>query len=148
MLDRETMRAIGMMAARQARERAASEGTPANEIIDMTALLTPWKPGSMDMPAAYEAGCVYTYRGMPWRCVSAHVHHGEVGWEPGGGTALWAQKHGTDRAHALPWAAPAGAHDAYNAGEWMMGSDGALYVCQEDGTVWGPDVLPEAWAQG
>ena len=145
MLNMDTMRAIGMMVARQAREKATLDTTTANEVIDMTALLEPWKAGTMEAPVEYPADAIRTHNGAPWRCTMARTHHGETGWAPGEGNAMWTQKHGTDRAHALPWSAPAGAHDAYNVGEWMIYTDGIAYKCKQDATVWGPDTLPAAW---
>lgn len=148
MFDLEKMRAIGMLVARQAREKAASEGVAANEVIDMTALLEPWKAGTMESPVEYPKDAVRTHSGSPWRCTMAHTHHGETGWAPGESNAMWTQKHGTDRAHALPWVAPTGAHDVYMAGEWMIYTDGLAYRCMQDNTAHAPDVLPSAWGEG
>jgi len=138
-LDFETMRAIGMMVARQAREKAALDTTTANEVIDMTALLKPWAEGMQ------AAGEVVAYKGQPYKVVQAHDSTGNAAWNPKDAPALFAPYHATDRAHALPWQAPTGAHDAYMAGEWMIYTDGIAYMCRQDGTVHTPDVLPGAW---
>lgn len=139
MLDVSKLRAIGMMAARQARERATQADVTAHEVIDMAPLLTPWRPGS------YAAGDVVAYAGAPYRCAQAHDSTGNEGWTPHNAPALWAPYHGTDRAHALPWQTPTGAQDAYQAGEWMVFTDGIAYRCKQAGTVWGPDTLADAW---
>lgn len=144
MLDLNMMQAIGMTAARQARERAAQEGAAANEIIDMAALLEPWKAGTMENPVEYPQNAVRVHNEMPWRCAIAHTHHGEPGWAPGEGNSMWFPKHGTDRAHALPYVMIC-AETVYNAGEWMIWIDGLAYKCKLDGTSHGPDVLPDAW---
>lgn len=145
MLDTKTMRAIGMMVARQARGRAVEDGAAANEIIDLAPLLEPWRAGTSESPVAYTAGDVRTHASQPWKCAQAHTHSGEPGWEPGSDASLWAAYHATDAEHALPWQAPTGAHDAYNAGEWMIYTDGQTYRCTQDGTVWGPDQTPACW---
>ena len=139
MLDLKQMRAIGMMVARQARERAAQEGVEANEIIDMTALLKPWAEGQ------HTAGDVIVYNDYPYKVVQTHDSTGNPTWNPADTPALFAPYHATDKAHALPYVAPSGAHDAYNSGEWMIWTDSLAYKCKQDATVWGPDVLPAAW---
>ena len=148
MLDVETMRAMGMVLARQARAMARDEATAANEVIDIAPLLRPWQAGTMAAPVAYVAGEVYAHAGEPWRCAQGHTHSGEDGWAPGEAGALWTPYHGTDAAHARAWHAPTGAHDAYNAGEWMIWTDGMVYRCTQDATVHDPEALPSAWEQG
>ena len=145
MLNHEKFHAVGMMAAKNAREKAAADGTAANDIIDMCALLKPWTPGTMENPVEYPLNAVHVHNGMPWRCAMAHTHHGEPGWAPGEGNAMWFPKHGTDKAHALAYVAPTCAEDAYNDGEWMIWTDGLAYKCKQNATVHGPDALPAAW---
>lgn len=142
MLDLKQMRAIGMLAARQARERAVQEGVEANEIIDMTALLKPWAEGPQT------AGDVVVYNDYPYKVVQTHDSTGNPTWNPADTPALFAPYHATDKAHALPYVAPSGAHDAYNSGEWMIWTDGLAYKCKQNATVWGPDTLPDAWEVG
>lgn len=139
MLDIRKFKAVGMMAARQARDKAASDDTAANEIIDMTALLEPWTEG------AQTAGNVVVYNGYPYKVVQTHDSTGNPDWNPANTPALFAPYHATDKAHALPWVAPTGAHDAYNAGEWMIWMDGLAYECKQNATVHDPSVLPDAW---
>lgn len=137
MLDPKTMRAIGKIIARNAREVAKT--AEANEIIDLAPLLKPWREGPQN------AGDIVVHDGVPYKCVQAHDSTGNPGWTPDKTPALFAPYHATDRAHALPYAAPTGAQDAYNMGEWMIWTDAAAYLCKTDGTVWGPDELPDAW---
>lgn len=66
-------------------------------------------------------------------------------WAPGAAPALWAPYHATSAKWALPWMAPTGAHDAYQAGEYMRWADGLIYRCKVDATVHGPVALPSAW---
>lgn len=142
MFDLEKMRAIGKMMAKQAQEKAAADYEAANDIIDMSPLLKAWKPGTMDKPVTYNRFDVRTHEGLPWWCVTAHTHHGEEGWEPGSISALWAQYHGKDAAHALPFKAEG--HNPYNTGHWCSYKDVA-YECLQDGVVYPPSVLPSAW---
>lgn len=141
MLDTNTMRAIGRLAARQARTQA-KEAT-ANEVIDLGPLLEPWKAGTAESPIDYAAGDVRTYNGQPWKCVQAHDHHGELGWEPGT-VSMWGAYHATDAHHALPWAKPTGAHDMYKTGQYMIWTDGKTYRCIQN-TDRSPDEVAQAW---
>ena len=141
MLDLDTMRAIGRLAARQARKQA-KDGT-ANEVIDLGPLLEPWKAGTSESPIDYAVGDVRTYNNQPWKCVQAHTHHGEPGWEPGA-VSMWGAYHATDAHHALPWVKPTGAHDMYKAGEYMIWTDGNKYKCVQD-TAYSPEEYAQAW---
>lgn len=142
MLNLEMLRTMGMLLAKQAREKVKEEGTTANEVIELTELLTPWEPGTMESPVEHEKGEVCVYAGMPWVVVTPHTHHGETGWEPGAASALYALKHGTDAAHALPFVAEG--HNPYMTGEWCT-EEGTAYRCKRDNVVHAPGVLPEAW---
>lgn len=132
--------ALAAMARRAARDaRAAAPTAQADDVIADTALLLPWAPGK------YAVGDVRTHAGQPWRCCQAHDSTGNDAWAPGAAPALWAPYHATTSKRALPWVAPTGAHDAYQAGEYMRWTDEQIYRCTADATVHGPDVLPSAW---
>lgn len=137
--DTTTMRAIGMLMARQARALAEKEATPANDVIDLCPLLRAWKPD------VHAAGDVVAYEGAPYRCAQAHDSTATPDWTPESTPALWSPYHATDAAHALPYRAPTGAQDAYLRDEWMRWTDGQAYRCTAVSTVWGPDVRPEDW---
>lgn len=137
--DTTTMRAIGMLMARQARALAEKEDTPANDVIDLCPLLRAWKPG------VHAAGDVVAYEGAPYRCAQEHDSTATPDWTPESTPALWSPYHATDAAHALPYRAPTGAQDAYLRDEWMRWTDGQAYRCTAVSTVWGPDVRPEDW---
>lgn len=140
MLDANTMRAVGMMVARLARERAIEAGVKANEVIDLSPLLKEWKPGK------HNAGDVVVYNDYPYRVNDpGHDSTGNDSWNPEDTPALFSPYHATDAAHALPWKAPTSAADAYQAGEWMLWTDGKSYRCKQDATVWGPDILSTSW---
>lgn len=133
-------KALEAMARRAAREaRAEAPTAPADDVIADMALLQEWEPGN------YAIGDVRTHAGQPWRCCQAHDSVGNEAWAPGDVPALWAPYHATSAKWALPWAAPTGAHDAYQAGEYMRWADEQCYRCKADNTVHGPDELPSAW---
>lgn len=111
--------------------------TPA-QINESAALLRTWQPGS------YAAGDLRAYKGIPYKCVQAHDSTANIGWTPDAVPALWMQYHGTSRSTARPWLAPAGAHDQYKAGEYMIWTDGAVYEALSN-TVYSPDQYAQAW---
>ena len=121
--------ALAAMARRAAKEaRAAAATAQADDVIADSALLLPWEPGK------YAIGDVRT-----------HDSVGNEAWAPGDAPALWAPYHATSAKWALPYVQPTGAHDAYQAGEYMRWADGLIYRCKVDATVHGPVALPSAW---
>lgn len=138
----ETIRAVGRVMARYAQDNA--QELDADGAIEAAPLLKPWKTGSITQPQAYAAGDVRTDENQPWKCVQAHTHYGETGWNPAASRALWAPYHATKREYALPWVAPTNATDIYKAGEWMVWTDGETYKALQD-TDRDPAVLPYAW---
>ncbi|MBQ2991333.1 MAG: hypothetical protein IJD60_08610 [Clostridia bacterium] len=136
MPDLSRLRAVGMMAARKARETAPQE--TANGVIDLAPLLAPWKEG------AHNAGEIVLYKGYPYRVVQMHDSTGSPGWNPEEARSLFAPYHGTDAKHALAWRQPTGAHDAYMENEFMT-YGGQVYRCTADGTVHDPGVLAAGW---
>lgn len=132
--------ALAAMARRAAGEaRAAAPTAAADDVIADMALLQEWDPGK------YAVGDVRTHVGQPWRCCQAHDSTSNEIWAPGAVPALWAPYHATSAKWALSWVAPSGAHDAYQAGEYMIWADELTYKCLADATVHGPDVLPGSW---
>lgn len=139
MLDAKTMKAVGQMLARTARKTAEDESTAKNDVIDLMPLLKQWAPGD------HVLGTVVVENGAPYKVIQAHDSTNNPDWMPSTTPALFAPFHGTDKDHALPYAAPTHAGDAYMAGEWMIYTDGLTYMCKQDHTVHAPDVLPSAW---
>ena len=134
----EMARAIRAAVQRVARDSVAEAG--AAQLLATAPLLTPWAAGK------HALGAVVVLDGQVWRCCQAHDSTGNEDWRPGAAPALWSAYHAPSRALARPWVAPSGAHDAYQAGEWMVWTDGAAYRCLADGTVHDPGVTPSAWA--
>lgn len=109
------------------------------QIIACDGLVDDWTPGS------YAVGDVRNYAGQTWRCCQAHDSTSSPEWAPGAEAALWAPYHASKAAYARPWVAPSGAHDAYQSGEVMLWTDGAIYRCKQDAVVHDPGALPSAW---
>lgn len=101
-------------------------------------LVRPWRP------EAYAAGDVRVYDGIPYRCVQGHDSTQNPAWTPEAEPSLWMQYHGTTPETARPWVAPAGAHDMYRAGEYMIWTDGQMYKCLQD-TNFSPVEYAQAW---
>lgn len=141
----DTFRAIGRVMARYAQDTAST--MDADGVIEAAPLMKPWKAGSMAAPVSYAAGDVRTDENQPWKCVQAHTHHGEDGWNPAATSAraLWAPYHATRMEYALPYVPPTNAEDAYKTGEWMICTDGLAYRCIGNAVTFGPDVMPDAW---
>lgn len=130
--------------ARLTAYRAAMDAAVENAREDTAALnkvavmARPWTPG------AYAVGDVRVYGGIPYRCVQAHDSSANPGWTPDATPALWMQYHGTTPETARPWVAPAGAHDIYHAGEYMIWTDGQMYKCLQN-TNFSPVEYARAW---
>lgn len=58
---------------------------------------------------------------------------------------FWRPLHGTTPETARPWCKPvAGTTDMYHDGEYMVYTDGALYLCIVN-TVYSPEEYAQAW---
>ena len=125
-----------MREAMDAAVRAVADN--AAVINEAAAIVRAWTPG------AYCAGEVRAFEGIPYRCVQAHDSADNLNWTPGAAPALWMQYHGTTPETARAWIPPAGAHDAYRAGEYMVWTDGAVYRCLAD-TAYSPPEHADAW---
>ena len=107
--------------------------------IACMAFFEPWIPGN------YAMGDIRTdpATGYPRECIAAHDSRVNTAWtinEP----TLWKPYHSRKEEYALPWEAPAGAHDIYRAGEYMIWVDGGTYRCKAD-TNYSPADYAAAW---
>lgn len=136
MSEAQKARLTAYRAAMDAAVENVREDTAA--INRVAALARPWKPG------AYAVGDVRVYGATPYRCVQAHDSTQNPAWTPDATPALWMQYHGTTPETARPWVAPAGAHDVYRAGEYMIWTDGQMYKCLQD-TNFSPTEYAQAW---
>ena len=136
MSERQKAKLSSYRMAMDAAVEAAREDTAA--INRVATLVRPRRPG------AYAVGDVRVYGGIPYRCVQAHDSTQNPAWTPDATPALWMQYHGTTPETARPWVAPAGAHDIYRAGEYMIWTDGQMYKCLQD-TNFSPAEYAQAW---
>lgn len=135
-----TFNALAAALRRIKREAIAAAPTAdPDDVIADAALLQPWVPGN------YTTGDVRVQDGYPYKCCQAHDSSNNPDWDPVTQRALWVPYHAKTAKWALPYVAPSGAHDAYQTGEYMIWTDGQIYRCNTDNTVWGPDTLPGAW---
>ena len=108
-------------------------------------IMRPWKAGTMESPITYALNDLRTENGVPYKCTQPHTHHGEPGWNPASGSALWRRFHGVSQDNA--WEFTAVAANPYMAGEWCL-ENGEAYRCKQDNTVFAPSVLPDNWEKG
>lgn len=135
-----TFNALAAALRRIKREAIAAAPTAApDDVIADAALLRPWTPGD------YAAGDVRVQDGYPYKCCQAHDSTDNPDWDPATNRALWVPYHAKSPKWGLPYVAPTGARDAYQDGEYMIWTDGQIYRCNTDNTVWGPDTLPDVW---
>lgn len=111
-----------------------------DEMILAKDLCKPWTPGS------HLAGEHYTANKQLWTCFQPYNNAVYPDVKPG--SAAWGTfnkpYHGTTKETALPWVAPTGAHDMYQAGEYMVFTDGMIYLCVE-ATNFSPEEYAPAW---
>lgn len=136
MSNAQKARLTAYRAAMDAAVESVRENTAA--LNKVAVMARPWTPG------AYAVGDVRVYGGVPYRCVQAHDSSANPGWTPDATPALWMQYHGTTPETARPWVAPAGAHDIYRAGEYMIWTDGQMYKCLQN-TNFSPVEYARAW---
>lgn len=136
MSNAQKARLTAYRAAMDAAVESVRENTAA--LNKVAVMARPWTPGS------YVVGDVRVYDGIPYRCVQAHDSSANPAWTPDATPALWMQYHGTTPETARPWVAPAGAHDVYRAGEYMIWTDGQMYKCLQN-TNFSPVEYARAW---
>lgn len=81
--------------------------------------------------------------GAPCECIQDHDSITNTGWTIKART-LWKPWHSRSPEFALSWEKPAGAHDIYKTGEYMIYTDGKLYLCKQD-TNFSPEEYAQAW---
>ena len=84
----------------------------------------------------YTAGQMRKYGGVLYRCVTAHTS--QETWTPDAAVSLWAVCADPNAEYPV-WAAPVGAHDAYNTGDKVSHNDKKwISICNNN--VWEPGV--------
>lgn len=107
--------------------------------IACMAFFAPWTPGK------YAVGDIRTdpETGYPRECMTAHDSTVNTDWTIKT-AAIWKPYHSRKKEYALPWEAPTGAHDIYEAGEYMIWTDYKVYRCKMD-TNFSPADYAAAW---
>lgn len=91
-----------------------------------------WNPESYP----YFAGERVSYNGSFYRCIQNHTSQAD--WTPDKAVSLWVSI--SDPSEEYPeWKQPAGAHDAYNAGDKVSHNE-KHWVSDVDSNVWEPGV--------
>ena len=118
----------------------AAPNMSTDEMIRSKDLCRPWEQG------AHLVGEHYTAAGQLWTCFQAYNNAVYPDIRPG--NAAWftfnRPYHGKTKDTALPWVAPTGAHDIYQAGEYMVFTDGLIYKCLQ-ATNFSPAEYVPAW---
>lgn len=113
-----------------------------DQALEVASVYPAWTPGR-----AYDVGDYLTYGvnsvGDPQLYMVVQNHTSQADWMPDKLPALYSPVGLTDAGYPV-WSQPAGAHDAYNAGD-IVDHKGTLYRCTADGNVWSPDAYPEGW---
>lgn len=91
----------------------------------------------------YNVGDVRTSNGKLYECILAHDSTVNTTWDISVRT-LWKPYHSRKAEYALPYEAPTGSHDMYLNGEYMIWTDGNIYLCKLD-TNFNPSEYSGAW---
>lgn len=116
----------------------------ADDTITVAALYDDWADGT------YQVGDIrlawYNGSHQPWKCRQEHDTATYPDITPDGSAwrTFWIPFHGTTPETAQDWIAPSGAHDQYEAGEYMVWTDGNTYLCKQ-ATVYTPEEYGQAW---
>ena len=131
--------------ARQAMDRFLPQTADSAAMAqEFAPIMRAWVAGTMENPVTYNLNDLRTENGVPYKCTQPHTHHGEAGWNPSAGTALWRRFHGTTPDTA--WEFIADGANPYMTGECCT-ENGKTYRCKEDNIVYAPSVLPEKWEE-
>ena len=110
--------------------------------MEVAAVYDPWKVGK-----TYSVGGFLTYGensvGDPQLYKVVQGHTSQADWTPDVTASLFAAI-GLDDAGYPVWSQPAGAHDAYNAGD-IVNHNGTLYISQIDGNYITPGTDDRWW---
>ena len=101
-----------------------------------------WIAGTMENPVTYGLNDLRTENGIPYKCTNPHTHHGEEGWNPESGTALWRRFHGTSVDTA--WEFIADGANPYLKDEYCL-ENGIVYKCIAESTVYAPSEYAVHW---
>ncbi|HRR34008.1 MAG TPA: hypothetical protein P5026_07920 [Kiritimatiellia bacterium] len=95
-------------------------------------------------PSERSAGDTCSLSGAVYVCVQSHT--ALPGWEPPAVPALWRLVRAAGETGVPAWRQPAGAHDAYQAGD-RVSFGGKTYESRIANNVWSPDAYPAGWTE-
>lgn len=119
--------------------QATSASRTDDENIKVSVLFPDWTEGK------HTKGEVYNAMGQTWECYQDYDNAVYPDIKPG--EAAWytfnRPLHGKTKETARAWVQPTGAHDIYQAGEFMVWTDGVVYEC-----ITATNFSPEEYAAG
>lgn len=117
---------------------------PEEKAMEIACVYSPWAVGK-----PYVTGEYLTYGvnsvGDPQLYKVVQSHTSQEDWRPDVTASLYTPIGLDDSGYPL-WSQPAGAHDAYNAGD-IVNYNGVLYESLIDGNVYSPDAYPAGWKE-
>lgn len=132
--------AIKLRAQMEETYAAAAPNMTVQMLIRNRALCAKWAEGEHIVDE------VRTVEGYPFKCRQEHdtaehpdIVPGSTAWP-----TFWIPYHGTSPETALPWLKPTCAEDVYKPGEYMIFTDGLLYL-NKMATDHSPTDYPGAW---
>ena len=112
------------------------------QALEVAAVYPAWAAGR-----SYAVGDIVRHGensvGDPQLYKVVQAHTSQADWLPEATPALY-DPFGLDEAGYPLWSQPAGAHDAYNAGD-IVDYNGTLYQSLVDGNVWEPGTYTGVW---
>lgn len=115
-----------------------------DQALEVATVFDPWKPGKV-----YKGGDYFTFGvnsvGDPqlYKVIEGKDHTSQAEWTPDVTTSLYIPI-GLDSSGYPVWAAPTGAHDAYNTGD-IVNYEGTLYRSKIDGNITVPGTDDRYW---
>lgn len=108
--------------------------------IRAAGLYEDWASGS------YAVGDIRNAKGQTWECFQAHDNatYPDINPDNAAWYTFWRPLHGTSPETARSFVPVQGAHDMYQAGEYMIYTDGLTYKCLSD-TNFSPEEYAQAW---
>ena len=116
------------------------------EVVACAALLPLYDPAGPKGDGEHVIGEACVQDGQPWKCCQSYNANHNPDIIPGQSPAHGAQYHTTDPKRALPFVQPAGAHDAYQAGD-CMALGGKVWRSVGDNNVYAPGAYPQGWEE-
>ena len=135
-----------MQAAQQLRKaiQMFAATLPEEQAMEIACVYSPWA-----VDEAYVTGEYLTYGvnsvGDPQLYKVVQSHTSQADWRPDVTASLYTPI-GLDDSGYPVWSQPAGAHDAYNAGD-IVNYNGVLYESLMDGNTYSPEAYPAGWKQ-